>query len=248
MTDSETLAAYSCMYHGDWSRIAEALAQRRAPLPCTIPTGYITVLDEDYPERLKALRYPPWVLFYQGNLSLLKRQSITVIGSRSLSEYGRKMTHEIVRRLAGRYVIVSGLAKGADGEAHRSAIEAGGSTIGVTGSGLKTHYPKENEQLYRIMAQKHLILSEYPYDTGVRKEHFPWRNRILAALSERIVVSQAALKSGTMLTVNEGLALNREIWCVPYPYGSEEGGGCSLLIQQGANMLYDPAQLDDFLH
>lgn len=248
MRDSETLAAYSCMYNGDWTEIASAVSERRTPLPCHIPTGYITVLDKDYPERLKSLRYPPWVLFYQGDLSLLKKKSVTVIGSRNLSGYGRKMTHEIVRRLAGSHVIVSGLARGADGEAHRCALEAGGRTIGVIGSGLKTHYPRENEMLYRQMAEKHLILSEYPYDTGVRKEHFPWRNRILAALSGRIIVTQAAPKSGTMLTVNEGLVLDREIWCVPYPYGSEEGGGCNLLIQQGANMLYDPAQLDDFLH
>lgn len=247
MRESERLAAYSCMYRGDWSRIAAAAAHGAVPEHCRIPTAYITVLDEEYPEQLRALRYPPWVLFYQGNLSLLKRKSITVIGSRILSAYGKKMTQEIVRRLCTGNVIVSGLAKGADGTAHETAIACGGKTVGVIGSGLKTHYPRENELLYRKMAEDHLILSEYPYDTGVRKEHFPWRNRILAALSPKIIVSQAALKSGTMLTVGEGLALDREIWCVPYPYGSTEGAGCNLLIQQGANILYDPSQLDDLL-
>ena len=89
------------------------------------------------------------------------------------------------------------------------------------------------------LEKEQLILSEYPDTTGVKKYHFPWRNRILAALGDCVVVTQAALKSGTMATVNEALELGKEVWCFPYPYNEEAGKGCNLLISQGANILYD---------
>jgi DNA processing protein len=246
MGKRENLAALAIRYEGEWTAIANALIQEEEAEE-TIRDPYLTIYDADYPDALRALRYPPWVLFYHGDKSLLKQRMITIVGSRKLSSYGRIMTDRCASLLSQKYVIVSGLARGADGQAHRSALEAGGHTIGVIGSGLGHVYPRENADLYARMEKRDLILSEYPYDTGVRKYHFPWRNRILAALGECIIVTEARINSGTMLTVNDALTLSKDIWCVPHPYGSEEGKGCDRLISQGAFILYAKDQLEDLM-
>lgn len=242
MTEQEILASYSYMYEGNWSRIAKAAAEKEEPYSFDIRESYITILDDAYPEPLKTLRFPPWVLFYQGDISLLKQPMITIVGSRQLSEYGIRLTRIAADQLKKHFVLVSGLARGADALVHSCALE-GGRTIGVIGSGLAVTYPKENRDLYDAMAENHLILSEYPFHTGIRKEHFPWRNRILAALGQALIVTEAKYRSGTMLTVNEALALSREIYTFPHPFESENGSGCNRLIADGANILYTSAQL-----
>ena len=171
-----------------------------------------------------------------------------MIGSRDVCPYGLEVTSSVASYLSAEHTLVSGLAKGIDACVHETAILCGGKTIGVIGSGLRWVYPRSNLRLYQKMKRDHLILSEYPFEEGVRREHFPWRNRILAALGSRTIVTQAAVRSGTMHTVNEALNLGREVWCVPYPYGSEYGSGSNLLIQQGANILYDREQLKHFLY
>ncbi len=245
LSKQEILASYSWKYAGDWGKIAIAIRENE-PAEVYPPTGnYITIYDAAYPDRLRGLRYPPWVLYYRGDLSLLKRPCVTVIGSRELSQYGKEATERCSALLAKQFVLVSGLARGADGIVHRTAIGAGGKTIGVIGCGMNVRYPRENEYLYRIMERQQLILSEYPDPTGVRKHHFPWRNRILAALGDCVIVTQAAVKSGTSGTVAAALELGREVWCIPYPYDEECGKGCNLLISQGANILYEDSILDD---
>lgn len=246
MEQRDVLAYYACRYDGDWKRIAQAEIAHEEPVIVKIPTPYITICDESYPDTLKQLRYPPFVLFYQGDISLIRRSCITVVGSRNVNSYGQRVTEKICEELCWKYVLVSGLAKGVDGIVHDTVIRSHGSTVGVIGSGLSVHYPYTNTHLYERMSKDHLILSEYPYHTGVRKHHFPWRNRILAALSGKTIVTQAALKSGTMLTVNEALELGREVWCVPHPFDDEAGKGCGLLVQQGANLLYETEQLYHF--
>lgn len=242
MTEQEILASYSYRYEGAWSRIAKAAAEGEEPYSFDIREQYITILDEAYPAQLKALRFPPWVLFYRGDISLLKEPMITIVGSRELSEYGIQLTCKAANQLKKHFVLVSGLAKGADALVHTSALENGRS-IGVIGSGLAIRYPKENRSLYEAMEKKDLILSEYPFHTGIRKEHFPWRNRILAALGQALIVTEAKYRSGTMLTVNEALTLSKEIYTFPHPFESENGSGCNRLIADGANILYTSAQL-----
>ena len=244
MCDRETLAFYSYRYKGSWNAIANAVARHEEPVPCQIRERYITILDDAYPQQLKQLRFPPWVLFFSGNIHLLNEPLITVVGSRELSEYGADLTVKACEELKKRFVLVSGLAKGADSLVHKCALENGNS-IGVIGSGLGTRYPKENSALYGVMMRRDLILSEYPYDTGVRKEHFPWRNRILAALGEALIVTEARYRSGTMHTVNEALALSKEIYTFPFPFESESGSGCNRLIADGANILYTGSQLKE---
>lgn len=245
MDKRERLIAYACSECGDWSRIAEAL---RIGKECTCRTDEpcITIYDDIYPESLRQLRFPPWVLFYRGDISLLKRPSVTIVGSRKMTEYGNQVTRLITDALKDRFVLVSGLAAGVDAAVHESAMK-GGRTIGVIGSGLDTRYPSQNRALYEKMQQEHLILSEYPHAVGVRREHFPWRNRILAALGQCTIVTEARIRSGSMLTVNEAIALSRDIYCVPSLFGSESGSGCNRLIGQGAMILYEIEQLKDIV-
>lgn len=232
---------------GSWIAISKSLAKQKPVSSIIQIPKCITIYDENYPEQFRNLRYPPWVLFYVGNIQLLKQRCITIIGSREISRYGETCTKLSASVLSKKYVIVSGLAKGADAIAHRTAIENCGKTIGIIASGLQFHYPKENEELYQIMQKDHLILSEYPLHTPIRKHHFVWRNRLLAALGEKCIITSAKCKSGTMLTVNEAISLDKEVWCFPYPFETIEGKGCNKLIAEGAMILYDTIQLQEFL-
>jgi DNA processing protein len=242
--ERETLAAYAYQYQGAWDMIARAVVSKQAPVSAVIRERYITILDAQYPSCLRQLASPPWVLFYQGNIGLLEEPMITIVGSRDLSPYGEHLTALAADELKKRFVLVSGLAKGADAIVHRQALE-GGRTIGIIGSGLGTRYPKENRDLYEAMASEGLILSEYPYHCGVKKENFPWRNRIIAALGQACIVTAAKQRSGTMITVNEALAVNRDIYTFPYPFNDEAGRGCDILISEGANILYTLSQLKE---
>lgn len=242
----ERLANYAYAYDGDWTRIADAVKRNLEIPERKISENYLSYFDENYPRALKELRYPPWILFYQGDITLLKRPMITIVGSRELTLEGERNTRVAASLLKEKYVIVSGLAKGADACAHEAALE-GGRTIAVIGCGIPYAYPACNRQLYQKIGQHDLILSEYPSFVSPQRKHFPWRNRILAALGESCIVTQATLHSGTMLTVNEAISLSKEIWCFPYPFGDEAGRGCNRLIEQGANILYEEAQLLEFV-
>lgn len=231
----EDIAQYSYRYAGHWKAIQQAILKEEMN-PCySVYEDYITYLDEDYPEEFRGLEYPPWVLFYRGNKELLKRKKITVVGSRNISERGKRYTQLVCNQLKEDYVLVSGLAKGVDAQVHESCLNEG-HTIAIIGSGLETHYPSCNENLYEKLGKNHLILSEWPGYIGVRKSHFPWRNRLLAALGERLIVTQARSHSGTMITVQEALQLGKDVYCLPYPMDESEGDGCNQLIQEEASL------------
>jgi len=175
------LLAYSLKYEGDYSSIHQAISMNE-PYDIPLYKGfYFTILDECYPKTLKYLKNPPFVLYYRGNILCLQRECVSVIGSRNSLPYAQKWTTEWVRVLSQQYTIVSGLAKGIDGLAHRIACESG-CTIAILGSGIDVIYPKLNTDLYHIIEKKGLILSEYPEKTEVRKHQFVMRNRIIAAL------------------------------------------------------------------
>lgn len=245
MNRREQLISYSMQYGGDWALIAKAIKDAYPTVNHPCKEKVLTIYDSDYPSCLRALRYPPWVLYARGDLRLLHAPTVTIIGSRKMSAYGQRVTAAISRRLAKELVVVSGAAKGVDATAQFSALAIGAKSIGVIGNGFDTIYPKENQRLYTLLSMQGLLLSEYPPHIGVRREHFPWRNRLLAALGKVVVVTQATCKSGTMLTVNEALALSKDIYCIPYPFAGEEGRGCNLLISQGAEILYAREQLEE---
>lgn len=228
---------YALRYQGEWHQIAHAI-ERKEPWEEVAYAGhYVTLVEEHYPSALRRLQYAPWILFYEGNLALVNQRCVAIVGARDCDAYGEAMCRCICTQLKNRCVIVSGMAKGIDTCAHRESMDT--QSIGVIGCGLNVIYPKENVWLYEQMKQRQLLLSEYPNNVKPLAHHFPWRNRLIAALSDAVIVVQARARSGTLLTVNEALALDIPIYCVPHSFMDERGRGCNLLISQGANILVD---------
>ena len=228
--DSRLLLVYLAIkYKGDYDKILTAVEQRDTKIPYEtalkafneLPCKVMTILDYDYPEKLLHAYRPPIVLFYYGDISLIDKQLLAVVGSRDYSDYGKECTEKIIKEIGRERVIISGLARGIDTLAHQAAIDNGARTIAVLGSGLDNCYPRENEDLYNEIKRNHLLISEYPYDTPPHHEHFPMRNRIVAALSDAIYVPQVnSYMSGTMISLTIGLTLNKPIYIAPYPPGS----------------------------
>ncbi len=235
MTIRERLVAYACKYEGDWSKIAKAIKQNEIIKPILIEVQFVTLFDEDYPIKLKSLRYPPWVLFYEGNFELLNKPSIGIVGSRKTNEYGIRCTEKICAVIKSKRVVVSGMARGIDTYAHTYSLN--GETIAVLGSGINVIYPKENTMLYHKLKKNHCIVSEYPPNVTAKKHHFPFRNRIIAALSDKLAIPQARIKSGTAITVSYALELGKEVYVIPHQIEDESGDGCNELIYNGAHIL-----------
>lgn len=195
----------------------------------------ITILDGGYPQRLKEIYLPPIVLFYRGNLSLINRRAVAIVGSRDHSKYAKDCIHELIPVLVNDdVVVISGLARGVDTLAHEETLKANGSTIAVIGSGLNVVYPSENSKLYDVIAKRGLILSEYPLQSRPLKFHFPYRNRIIAGLSHGVCVIEAKEKSGSLITANLALSENREVFAVPGSIFSIHSKGTNSLIEAGA--------------
>ncbi len=239
----EVIANYATYYQGDWNAIARAIQKKEAVHSIDVQPNYVTIVDDWYPKQFMKLRFPPWCIFYQGDLRLLQKDAVTIVGSRRVSDYGKQATKRCALALCKEHVLISGLARGVDGLVHETAIAHGIGTIGVIGCGLDILYPVANQEIRTLMNEKHLVLSEYPNGTKPLAYHFPWRNRMLAALGSGLVVTQASLKSGTMGTVNEALALSKEIYVVPWPLDDEHGLGCNKLIEQGANIICNTNEL-----
>lgn len=237
----EAILWYAIQHDGDWKKIGNAIKAHENYSIITYPYAYFTIVDDEYPDAFKKLRYPPWIIFYQGDLGLLKEKGVGIVGARNCSLQALQNTDLIVKRLQSKYVIVSGLAKGIDARAHQNAIR----TIGVLGCGINVIYPKENTFLFERMKYTGLIISEYPMHVKPLAYHFPWRNRLIAALSYSLVVIEASYKSGTMITVNECLELSVPIYCVPTAFQDEKHQGCNYLISNGANILVDIKDVDD---
>ncbi|MBM7578484.1 DNA-processing protein DprA [Jeotgalibacillus terrae] len=199
-------------------------------------TSFITIFDSIYPDHLREIYDPPVILYSKGNAEYLSNQKmLAVVGSRKADQYTETMLNIILPDLLAEGIcIVSGLAKGADSIAHRLALN--GQTIGVTGSGFQHIYPRSNHDLYQQMAARQLLLSEYPPYIKPQKFHFPMRNRIIAGLSKGLLVTQAAMKSGTMITVDRALEEGRDIFSVPGSALDPLCEGTNSLISQGAKL------------
>lgn len=193
-------------------------------------------MDEIYPQTLKNIKSSPKRLFAWGNLNLMNKPSIAVIGSRNSSEYGRKIAEKITKDLVkNNVVIVSGMASGIDSVAHETCIKNGGKTIAVLGSGFKNIYPKENEQLfYKILESDGLLLSEFPIDAPVQMKNFPKRNRIISGLSKGVLVVEATYRSGTSITARYARAQGKKVFCIPNSIGNKNSCGTIELVKQGA--------------
>lgn len=200
---------------------------------------YVLIGDENYPIKLYDLECPPLVLFYEGDLELAGRPSIGIVGARNCSVYGRKITMDLAASLAKiGFAVISGGARGIDTAAHRAALDENGKTVCVLGCGIDISYPRENEELFSLIKKEGLVISQYPKGFGPKKWTFPMRNRIIAALSDEIIVTEAAEKSGSLHTASYGDELNRTVHSIPHELYSGSGSGTNLLIEMGAHILY----------
>jgi len=190
--------------------------------------------DPEYPPRLKEIVDRPPLLFVEGTIEDRDEWSVAVVGTRRVSAYGRQMAEELSRGLAANSVtVVSGLARGVDGVAHRAALEAGGRTIAVVASGLDTVYPPEHKGLAAEIRERGAIVSEQPLRAGPRADYFPRRNRILSGLTLGSLIIEAGKGSGALHTANHANEQNREVFAVPGRVTSPMSVGTNALIQQG---------------
>ena len=199
----------------------------------------ISIEDQEYPQALKNIYDPPISLYIRGNKTILNKLSISVIGCRECTQYGKNVAYELAYNIAKENInIVSGLARGIDATAHKSAIMAKGKTIAVLGNGLDTIYPSENISLANeILKSGGAIISEYPLGEKPQKQNFPERNRIVSGLSKGLIVVEAKEKSGTLITVDFALEQGRDVFVVPGNINSLNSIGTNDLIKQGAKLI-----------
>lgn len=205
--------------------------------------------DSRFPARLAEIPDPPYALFVKGNLPDENSRSAAVVGSRECTHYGELQTLKFAKVLAGGGVqIISGMAKGIDGHAHRGALQGGGKTFAVLGCGVDVCYPREHIGLYSdILAHGGGILSEYPPQTAPEGWNFPQRNRLISGLGDFLMVMEAKEKSGSLITVDLALEQGKDVYALPGPVNSALSKGCNSLIRQGAEILLSPEELCDNL-
>jgi DNA processing protein len=220
-------------------------AENQLELIEKLEVKYITIWDKNYPELLKRISDPPAVLFYYGNFPDNNQKTISVVGTRTPSHYGKIVTEEIVRELVNHgYVIISGMARGIDTIAHSTAIKNSGGTQAVLGCGIEYCYPPENKKLYQDIIQQGAVISEFFIGTGPDAPNFPKRNRIISGLSLGTLVVEAGDHSGALISALFALNQNREVFAVPGNINSPKSKGTNHLIKQGAKLIQS---VDDIL-
>ncbi|KAA9301891.1 DNA-protecting protein DprA [Aerococcus sanguinicola] len=209
----------------------------------------LVVGDPAYPKALLETHKPALVLFCQGDITLFKRLSLSVVGSRKMTTYGQEALKKLLPPLVEKLVIVSGLANGIDCLSHQIAIERQGKTIAVIGTGLGQVYPDQNASLQGQIARDHLLVSPLPYHAGAKRWHFPYRNEIIAGLSAACLVVEAGQKSGSLITANYALQANRDVFAVPGPITQPLSRGTNELIQAGAKLILTSQDiLEEYSH
>lgn len=203
-----------------------------------IGVDYIVYSDEGFPAKLRNIPDPPYLIYYMGNIELLKKFSIAVIGSRKPTSYGIFAANKFAKELSGRgIVIISGFALGIDSESHRTVVAQGGETIGVLGTSFDNMYPRSNSKLAKEMiAKRNLLITEYPLEKDTKPYHFVKRNRLICGLSQGLLVVEAGIKSGTLTTVDFALDQGKNIFAIPGNINSTNSVGTNNLIKLGAKI------------
>jgi len=207
----------------------------------------LTQEDELYPPLLRTIHNPPLVLTVWGELTKRDHNALGVVGSRHATHYGMSTTKKLSFQIAyAGYTVISGLARGIDTAAHEAALAAKGRTVAVIGSGMGQLYPPENMALAERISQNGAVISEYPVDRIADKQTFPYRNRIVAGWGCGLIVVEAPLRSGSLITAQQANEQGRTVYAVPGPIDKPTSAGCNRLIQQGAKLIMDGADvLDD---
>jgi len=225
----------------DWVDREERLAHDRA-------IEVIPFIDERYPPLLRQIHDPPCMLYAKGAFYDASLPAVAIVGTRRPSHYGLRMAETIARDLAAAgVVVVSGMARGCDGAAHVGALSAGGFTVAVLGTGADLAYPREHGKLYERIAENGLLLSEYPISTPPLPHNFPRRNRIISGLSHGVLVVEAPLRSGSLMTARLALDYNREVFAVPGHAATPKASGVNRLIKDGAALVESAADVMEAL-
>ncbi|BAN21778.1 DNA-processing protein DprA [Caballeronia insecticola] len=223
--------------------IEEALAWASAP------GNYIlTLADTAYPQALLTMPDPPALLYAKGRLDLLQARAVAIVGSRHATPQGLEDARRFARALSDAgLVVVSGLALGIDASAHRGALEGAAGTVSVIGTGADLVYPAEHHTLAHEIAREGAILSEWPLGTPARPANFPQRNRLIAGLSSGVLIVEAAMRSGSLITARLANEMGRDVFAVPGSIHAPLSQGCHRLIKQGAKLVETPQDvLDEF--
>ncbi len=198
----------------------------------------LTLKDPDYPDLLRKIHDPPAILYVKGTLLPEDAAAVAIVGTRSASPYGLETARRLAMDLARCGItVVSGLAEGIDAAGHEGALEAGGRTIAVVGHGLAHLYPPQHRKLAQRIAESGCLLSEFPMEAEPKAWHFPQRNRVIAGVSLGVIVVEAPLKSGALITARHALEQGREVFAVPGPVSSERSRGTHALIRDGARLV-----------
>lgn len=206
---------------------------------------FVTIEEAEYPMRLKNIPDAPYGIFYIGGLPSDERISVAVIGARDCSQYGSYVASELGRKLGEAGVqVISGMARGIDGISQIEAMRAGGVSYAVLGSGVDVCYPEQNRHIYEMLRECGGIISTYPPGTVAAPRNFPPRNRIVSGLADAVVVIEARLKSGTLITVDMALEQGKDVYAAPGRVTDRLSDGCNRLIRQGAAVFLSP---EDFL-
>lgn len=224
----------------DWSDVETALAWADRP-------GHFILTEHDpaYPQLLQHIADPPLALFCEGDLALLNQTALAVVGSRSATPVGLETAHAFAAQLARLgFVVVSGMALGIDAAAHRGALSVAGRTVAVVGTGLDRIYPARNTQLATEIRHTGLIISEFPLGTAPLARNFPQRNRIISGLSRGVLIVEAGIQSGSLITARMALEQGREVFAIPGSIHNPASKGCHLLLRDGAKLVQ---AIDDIL-
>lgn len=217
----------------EWDEIRKEIR-----LACEAGVRILTFNAPNYPVRLRMIPDPPPFLYVSGEIREEDEKAVAVVGSRSASDYGIRIGRELCQDLAFLgFTVVSGMARGIDGEAHKAALEVDRRTIAVLGSGVDVVYPPEHEGLYRKICQGGAVLSELPMGTPPFSYNFPSRNRLISGVSLGVVVVEATEKSGSLITAGLALEQGREVFAVPGEAGASRSRGTHRLIRQGAKLV-----------
>ncbi len=200
--------------------------------------AFLTFADEKYPALLREIYDAPLVLYLQGNIDLVMKPQLAIVGSRHPTITGVETARQFAEVLArAGWVVTSGLALGVDAASHRGALAAGGETIAVLGTGLQHIYPRSHQRLAEEIIARGVLVSEFPPDALPKAAHFPMRNRIISGLSLGVLVVEAAIKSGSLITARLALEQNREVFAIPGSIHNPLARGCHQLIRQGAKLV-----------
>lgn len=204
----------------------------------------ITILDKNYPTKLKELYDFPHVIYYRGALPNPEKKTIAIVGARNSSLYGEQVSELFAKKLSEAGIqVISGMAYGIDGAAHKGALKSQTPTFAVLGCGANICYPSRHYSLYESIIKTGGVLSELPCDEKPMPANFPRRNRLISAFSDGILVVEAKEKSGSLITVECGLEQGKDIFVIPGRITDLLSQGCNWLIQQGANLVQTPADL-----